>query len=257
MGYAVEWRVINAADYGMPQRRKRTYILAYRKGSSAIENWDNPSDWLLEDGIMARAFPISPEAEVPDTFKIQGTLAEISENFNKGKTQTPFKNSGLMIDRQVVTCATKACYNGPVLTLGDILLPEAKIPEEFFIPETEISRWTYLKGSKSERRVNKATGFEYNYTEGAMTFPDAVDRPSRTIITGEGGPGASRFKHVVKTSSGRLRRLVPIELERLNMFPDNHTAGSTDIRRAFLMGNALVTGIVERLGIELLSRISS
>ena len=34
LGYCVEWRVINAADYGMPQRRRRTYILAYRKGSA-------------------------------------------------------------------------------------------------------------------------------------------------------------------------------------------------------------------------------
>jgi DNA (cytosine-5)-methyltransferase 1 len=85
-----------------------------------------------------------------------------------------------------------------------------------------------------------------------MAFPDSIDKPSRTIITGEGGAAASRFKHVVQTSSGRYRRLVPIELERLNMFPDNHTFGATDSRRAFLMGNALVTGIVERIGLQFL-----
>ena len=84
-----------------------------------------------------------------------------------------------------------------------------------------------------------------------MAFPDYLDRASRTIITGEGGPGPSRFKHVVRTPSGRYRRLLPLELERLNMFPDNHTYGASDIRRAFLMGNALVTGIVEKLGIVL------
>ena len=44
-----------------------------------------------------------------------------------------------------------------------------------------------------------------------------------------------------------LRRLVPIELERLNGFPDNHTAGATDGKRAFFMGNALVVGIVEKI----------
>ena len=111
-----------------------------------------------------------------------------------------------------------------------------------------------LKGKKSEKRISKA-GYEYNYSEGSMTFPDDLDRPSRTIITGEGGTAPSRFKHVILTPSGRYRRLMPIELERLNMFPDNHTSGVTDMRRAFLMGNALVTGIVERIGIVLEKRM--
>ena len=86
-----------------------------------------------------------------------------------------------------------------------------------------------------------------------MVFPDALDRPSRTIITGEGGAGASRFKHVVKTPSGRYRRLVPLELERLNTFPDNHTKldGVSDGKRAFFMGNALVVGAIERVGASL------
>ena len=57
----------------------------------------------------------------------------------------------------------------------------------------------------------------------------------------------------MKTSSGKYRRLTPIELERLNMFPDNHTLGVSDTRRAFLMGNALVTGIVEKIGVSLLN----
>lgn len=89
----------------------------------------------------------------------------------------------------------------------------------------------------------------------AMSFPDYLDRASRTIITGEGGAGPSRFKHIIKTESGRYRRLVPVELERLNMFPDNHTFGSSDLRRAFLMGNALVTGIVENISLVLKTRM--
>ena len=89
-----------------------------------------------------------------------------------------------------------------------------------------------------------------------MAFPDPLDKPSRTIITGEGGSGASRFKHVVKDGS-KHRRLTPIELERLNMFPDNHTAHSvaTNTKRAFFMGNALVVGVVEKIG-ECLQKLS-
>jgi DNA (cytosine-5)-methyltransferase 1 len=80
-----------------------------------------------------------------------------------------------------------------------------------------------------------------------MIFPDSLDKASRTIITGEGGKTPSRFKHVVQTKKG-LRRLTPIELERLCMFPDNHTAGQADVKRAFFMGNALVVGVIDRLG---------
>ena len=68
-----------------------------------------------------------------------------------------------------------------------------------------------------------------------MIYPDRLNKPSRTIITGEGGPSPSRFKHVIKTKQG-LRRLTPIELERLNMFPDDYTKleGITDAKEHFL-----------------------
>ena len=92
-----------------------------------------------------------------------------------------------------------------------------------------------------------ANGYEFIYKEGAVAFPDPLDKPSRTIITSEGGSSPSRFKHVIQTPKG-LRRLTPIELERLCMFPDNHTKGHSDTKRAFFMGNALVVGVIDGLG---------
>lgn len=253
LGYAVEWRVINAAEYGMPQKRRRTYILGYIKQSDIYKKISNPLDWITRYGTEAKAFPVkSVEGVSPNVFEIKGSIVEVSDGFNKGKALSPFKNTGIVIDRKVVTLDTESDYDGPCLTLGDIVLDESLVPEEFFVDGKDLPRWEYLKGSKSEKRVNKTTGFEYNYTEGKMAFPDYLDRPSRTIITGEGGAGPSRFKHIIKTPSGRYRRLTPIELERLNMFPDNHTFGASNVRRAFLMGNALVTGIVERIGVALI-----
>jgi DNA (cytosine-5)-methyltransferase 1 len=121
---------------------------------------------------------------------------------------------------------------------------------------TEKEMWEYLKGSKSILRVSK-DGFKYNYSEGGMIYPDALDNASRTIITGEGGKSPSRFKHVIVSERG-LRRLTPVELERLNMFPDNHTKmeGVTDTKRAFFMGNALVVGVIEKIGDELYKQIN-
>ena len=80
-----------------------------------------------------------------------------------------------------------------------------------------------------------------------MSFPDKLDKPMRTIITSEGGVTPSRFKHVIK-DRGKYRRLVPIELERANMFPDDFTKLASDTKRSFFMGNALVVGVIEGLG---------
>lgn len=256
LGYMVEWRVINAAEYGMPQRRKRTYIFACKNGSGIADTFTDATDWLLRSGVMAKAFNVKESHSISSTFTINGSLSDVSAYFNKGKSLSPFKNSGVIINRTVYTLATTPDYTGPFITLGDLVLPDTEVPEEFYIEETDLPKWQYAKGSKSEKRINKATGYEYNYSEGAMAFPDSLDKPSRTIITGEGGPSPSRFKHIIQTASGKFRRLTPVELERLNMFPDNHTQGASDIRRAFLMGNALVTGIVERLGLELYRRLS-
>ena len=258
LGYIVEWRVINAADYGMPQRRRRTYMVAYRQCTPLAEQFsvtDDKTDWVLQDGIMPQAFPCQAKDGKASSFVISSDIADVSDHFNEGIKNSPFKNSGVMADGKAFTLDTLPCYNGPCLTLGDILVDEAEVPEEFFVPDEELPKWEYQKGQKSLLRVNKTTGYEYNYSEGAMAFPDYLDRASRTIITGEGGAGPSRFKHIIKTPSGRWRRLVPVELERLNMFPDNHTFGSSDLRRAFLMGNALVTGIVEKIGIVLKERM--
>jgi DNA (cytosine-5)-methyltransferase 1 len=157
-----------------------------------------------------------------------------------------------MIEGQVFTGRTKPAYDGEPVTLGSILQPEDEVPEEFYIKRSELKQWRYLKGAKKEARVSQGSGHTYSYSEGAMVFPDPLDRPSRTIITGEGGRAASRFKHVVCVDGKRYRRLTPVELERLNMFPDGHTAGVSDTWRAFFMGNALVVGVVERIGRELL-----
>ena len=257
LGYAVEWRVINAAEYGMPQRRRRVFFLAYFKGSKIHQKMKNshPEDWMLRDGIFSEAFPVTQTHQKPTVFDLDEDLVEISSNFNSEKGLSPFLNTGICVDGKVTTLTTSASYDGNRTMLSDIL-EQGNIPSEYYIDEADLPKWDYLKGSKKEIRKTKA-GFEYHYSEGSMVFPDALDQPSRTIITGEGGKSPSRFKHVVQTSKG-LRRLLPVELERLNMFPDHHTQleGISDAKRAFFMGNALVVGIVEKIGASLFRKIN-
>lgn len=248
LGYIVEWRVINAADYGMPQRRRRTYIVGYLKNSPIANRIKKMEDWTLYDGVMAQAFPFEQKSGI-SAFEIEGSIKEVSDTFNKTGKASPFGNAGIMIDRQVFSIDTSPIYTGTNQNLGDILVDENFVPEDFFISEKDLPKWIYEKGAKKIERVSKE-GFKYTFSEGGMAFPDPLDKPSRTMITGEGGNAPSRFKHVILTPSGKYRRLIPIELERLNMFPDNHTYHPevSDGRRAFLMGNALVCGIVELIG---------
>lgn len=249
LGYTVEWRVINAADYGMPQRRRRTYIVGYREESVVCRKIESLEDWVLFEGVMAKAFPFSKKPMSESIFEIEGSISDISSNFNNAGKDSPFGDAGIMQNRKVYSVDSIPAYDGYRMTLGDNIIDENLIPEDFYIPDEEVARWEYEKGAKKIERKSKE-GYSYTFSEGGMAFPDPLDKPSRTIITGEGGAGASRFKHVIYTPSGRYRRLVPIELERLNMFPDNHTSHPevSDTRRAFLMGNALVCGIVQQVG---------
>lgn len=258
IGYAVEWRVINAAEFGMPQRRRRVFILAYLKGTSTYQDIkeNTANEWILKEGVLAHAFPVNSEGITAKTFELTGDIVSISENFNKNGTVGMFENSGLMINGLVTTIKTQANYDGDFTILGD-LIQNGEVTEEFYINEQDLEKWQYLKGAKKEMRKN-AQGFEYNYSEGGMIFPDPLDKPSRTIITGEGGKSPSRFKHVIKTAKG-FRRLSPVELERLNMFPDKHTQleGISDTKRAFFMGNALVVGVIEKIGIALKHKLEN
>ena len=264
LGYKVEWRIINAADYGMPQRRRRTYILAYKNGSTIANQINDPTEWIFNEGVFAQAFPICDYTEllplnpIPLKSNPNWDLADLSAEFNKNGGNSPFQNAGLMIDGQFYTYRAVPKYNGEYTTLGDILATGEDrnlITEDFYIQDKDLPKWEYLKGAKHEIRRTK-DGFEFSYNEGGMAFPDPLDKPSRTIITSEGGVTASRFKHVIKDpENGRLRRLIPLELERLDMFPDHHTAGENDTKRAFFMGNALVCGIITKVGEELRNRL--
>ena len=241
LGYAVEWRVVNSAEYGYAQRRKRVYIFAEK----TEESWN--LEERLEDGVMSRAFPIMPVVGFHEVQLYKDPI-DNSERFGVGLKRSPFHNAGVMQFGRVVTADITENYTGKRMSLGDVLVPEEEVPEEYFIPDEQRKDWEYLKGSKKINRMSK-DGHPYCYSEGSMAFPDAIDKPSRTILTGEGGRTPSRFKHVIECPDGRLRRLVPDELDQLQGFPRGWTdSGMTDNQRAFCMGNALVTGIPNRIG---------
>lgn len=250
LGYVVEWRIVNAGDYGFPQRRRRIFILGYKQNSPIEKRFrknPDPLTWLSDEGVTQYSFPATTLTGL-NSFNLHKDPVEVSKKFNSDRPSiSPFQNSGIAFNHTVHTMRVQPIYDGPRVTLKKIILPDSKIPDEYYIRDAkELERWKYLKGGKNEPRKAK-NGFQFIYTEGPVGFPDPLDKPSRTIITSEGGPTPSRFKHVIETKKG-LRRLVPEELEKLCMFPAGHTAGHTDTRRAFFMGNALVVGVIDKFG---------
>jgi DNA (cytosine-5)-methyltransferase 1 len=265
LGYSVEWRVINAADYGFPQKRRRVFIIA-----QTIESQNplaSPIPRLLTHGILARAFPIRPSDILPGFeegvlvkgFELPGSPHEVTLRFGLGNERSEFRNAGIMSNGLVWTASVDPVAPRKKKTLGEVVAhTRKKIPAEYFVAKEQLETWKYLKGSKNEERKHKGSGATYFYTEGALPFPDPLDRPARTILTGEGGTSPSRFKHIIQAQDGRFRRLIPEELEELNGFPRGWTnTGMSDIKRAFCMGNALVVGVVERIAKEIASEIEN
>jgi DNA (cytosine-5)-methyltransferase 1 len=250
-GYAIEWRVVNAAEYGFPQRRIRVFIVATKV--SKRRKLKSPKEVISKTGILARALPIekldSPIKEV----SLADEVGQISSRFNKSGGSSPFYSAGYYIDGTAYTIKVQAKLASNSEVLGDVIEPDARVPEDYWVEEKRLKEWKYLKGAKSIKRTHKGSGVTYNYAEGKMAFPDLLTNPSRTILTGEGGTTPSRFKHIIKTKKG-YRRLTPVELERLNGFPDNWTKFDSngkqvsDAKRAFFMGNALVIGLIEKVG---------
>lgn len=252
LGYVVEWRIINAAEYGMPQRRRRVFIIGYLANTPVGKRQKRAEylDWLTETGIVGKEFPAIKKGQ-ENEFKIIGKLEDVTLNYGGIQGKSIFSNAGLSINREVYTVELAPRIKGYIKTLADVLVHDSDVPAEFWISAKDKRKWIDAKGSKKQPRKTE-DGHEYFFSEGTMACPDEKDKPSRTIITSEGGKTPSRTKHLVSHSKDedKWRRLIPVELEQLNMFPKNFTQHPlvNDNKRAFLMGNALVVGIIEKLG---------
>ncbi|QFT87680.1 Modification methylase HhaI [Bacillus sp. THAF10] len=243
LDYTVEWRVLNAAEYGQAQRRRRVFIFATKNQTPYVINNRSytDSEMLHDQGFFAKAFPVKSEINAkkkPQSIIMKQDLVEISDEVSYN-----YYNAGIMRDGLVYTEEVTPIEEKPVI-LGEIL--ESNVDEKYYLSEAAIEKFEYLKGPKRIERTS-ATGHKYFFSEGGMSFPEPLDKPGRTMLTSEGT--VNRSTHVVEDpQTKRLRILTPVECERLNGFPDNWTEGMTDRMRYFCMGNALVVGLIERMG---------
>lgn len=253
-GYGVQWKVINAAEYGHPQRRRRTFIFAFHKSTKYYADFSKKitgndlTDSLLNKTLFSSAFPSVMDAKGKlrqgEVSKAQyPELIDVSNHFFFA-----FENTGFCIDYRITTGKTASNFHDHVKTLRECLVHE-NVPEYCYHQNHE--KFKHLKGSKHINRTAK-NGHKYVYSEGPIAFPDYLDRPGRTMLTSEGTLNRSTH-YILDPDKNEYRILTPVECERLNEFPDEWTdTGMPEKRRYFMMGNALVTGLVSTIGDEIL-----
>lgn len=265
LGYSVEWRVINAADYGRSQRRRRVFFFIYRNDIPFAHQMDQRfeeqeqvfdenryDDYIFHEGLFATQFPIlnTPVKKRHVYYELPEDIVEVSDNFSG-----TVWNTGVMRHGRYYSIDTAPNYDGEPITLGEILQNEEEVPEKFFINNpAKLEKFQYLRGPKRIERTS-ADGHTYIYSEGGMSPTDDLNLPGRTMLTSEGT--VNRSTHFLNVN-GKYRLITPVEAERLQDFPDNWTAlkrlsdGTvtevSDKMRMFFMGNALVTDIVRKIG---------
>ncbi len=245
-GYNAEWRIINAAEYGLQQRRRRIFIFAYKaKDSEKIEDGEKI---ISKTGFFAEPFPISKTI-------IEKKMTGFSIDSSKYKTLVDFSNefehtfykAGVMIGHNIYSRDVVPIESEKQITLRSLL--ETDVDEKYYV--SDLTKWETMKGPKKIQRVDKK-GYEYTYSEGGIPFPEILDRPGRTMLTSEGTP--NRSSHLIEDpQTKKLRILTPVECERLNGFDDNWTnTGMSERQRYFTMGNALVVQLIEKMGKRIL-----
>ncbi|WP_276275257.1 DNA (cytosine-5-)-methyltransferase [Haladaptatus sp. QDMS2] len=253
LGYTVEWRVINAADYGYATKRRRVFIFAAQAntewGQWMTSKVEKP-DYLTQRGFFVDEFPVEdvqtqlPIAHPPNT-TLEGDPKETSDEF-----EFDFEEAGAMVDGGIWTREVTPVYQGGTV-LRDVLETDG-VPEKYYLDEEEVEQWEYEKGAKEIERETD-DGYTYTFKEGAIPFPDPLNEPARTLLTSEGTTAPGRVKHVVEDPAiGQLRILTPREVERIMDFPDDWTdTGMPESWRYTCMGNALVVGLVEQMAEQL------
>lgn len=280
--YSVEWRMINAADYGFPQKRRRVFIFACKNATKfakrMLEGVNAPIEWITDKGFFSKDFPSEVKNLQGELFSnassFKNSIQEKSDVFELEERKS-FFNSGFMTkEHSIYDVIVEPSFKGTKKVLQDIL--EEKIDNKYFIDESQIGKsdlykgkrvvkksipdkvkksWKYVKGAKHEIRET-AAGYKFNYDEGPIPFPDNLDSPSRTMLTSEGSKNPNRISHIIKDpNNGQKHRvLTPIECEKLNGFPKNWTKFDDkgnqfpDSKRYFFMGNALVVDLIKKMG---------
>lgn len=236
LGYDVEWQVLNSKNFGVPQNRERVYFVGYLGGKPTRKIFpiEGANSTALEyvGGIVSEA-----------NKKWLEDGKNFSRNFPQG--QRVYKTSGI-----ASTIAANAGGLGGKTGLYqtqsfiDLSYKQSKLTDQ-----ARTLQARYYKGVGGFGAQNSGVAIP-------VLTPDRVDkRQEGRRFKDDGEPAftlTGQDKHGIYDGM-RIRKLTPLECERLQGFPDNWTAGVSDTQRYKQLGNAVTVNVVYEVAKRLFS----
>ncbi|WP_258086899.1 DNA cytosine methyltransferase [Xenorhabdus bovienii] len=235
---------LNAKDYGVPQNRKRVFILGVREDLTLKNDFKFPPN-------PSHFSPKSKEAirqQLPSWRTASSVFEKLTPELIKRYIKEHFRPHTELADKEASNLLKHLEYGSPVDKddpCNRHMQPTLRMTERF--------ESTRLNGS----REDAAPEFELNcHSDGYAGHKDVYGRifihqPANTITTGCNNPSKGRFVHPWKNHGITLRHAA-----RIQTFPDNYifTGSSTDQAKQIgnavppMLGKALIEAIIN--GIE-------
>lgn len=245
-GYRLAWRVLDAQYFGVPQRRRRIFLV----GNS--RDWRRSAAVLFERGCLRRNTSPSREKAPEITQTLTGGLGTGGPDDNRaqGGFYVP------QIVEQAMSCKWSKGTSGPA---GD---------EYHNLIAAPLNTRPYADNVAQESRL--AVHVAQPPADGqAIAFTERTRAGGRTIefqtdqAYCQQTPGGGRSHNLqILTPQLRVRRLTPLECERLQGFPDHYTriawrgktaANCPDAPRYKALGNAMAVPVMRWIGKRILA----
>lgn len=231
LGYDCEWEVLNSKNFGVPQNRERVFIVGHFRGTSG-----------------GKVFPIGEGSKEVNELCGQQTGA-ITARRGSAKSDGDYIVEGNRKTQELE-------YIGAVMSEQN---------QKWLNDGKELSRnfpqgqRVYSKNGIASTIARNAgglggkTGLYMINSKGKTHQQDLLQDSngvSRSILAGTHGS----TPHLLKTimPNNKIRRLTPIECERLQGFPDGWTEGVSDTQRYKCLGNAVTTNVITEIGKKIL-----
>lgn len=219
-GYGVAWRVLDAQYFGVPQRRRRVFIVASLGDGRAAEV-------LFERESGTGNTPPSREAGKDITFSLRANPSHSGDKGDGGLNTT-------LVPSQSVA---QALTSSNTQNNGSGGITDRSTPTLIVMAHGQANAEIVSDGSPSLTTNHEAPILWHNHQQdGSIRMQEDGTAPT---VSRQWGTGGNNVPFV------GVRRLMPIECERLQGFPDGWTDGQSDTQRYKQLGNAVAVPVAE------------